>query len=938
MAAALEPLAASPAAAVIADASRGIKRHGAALKKLRSTGALDAVPAQLPPIRAAASRPLSFDDVFFMARRRVAKRAAEKRKGGPHLGRRSCAELSTLMSSVLTGNGSLGEWPSLMSSPSESSSRRNSRPGTATQDKAPRAAPDKRTAAAADSLTTEKQDVVSPRPRKSLPGGRGGHRTSNVVAVKLQPKDRSRQNGDLMEILDGAGVNDVVNRITKKTFDEYDLEVLKQTFYAHKPKGSSDVTLEKIEEILQGFGYLQVSSELVRTVALPITKFEVMDLHEYTLFMKAYAEQERAQVKNAFDAQLEGDKNTLQIDDARSFFAALGFEPMRATLRALVELLPVDNGELHFEQATRLIVMHRDAEGFSHAEVNELYTVFTRFSVPSSVPDVAWRELPLQNLFDALLYAFGGQSLAAARTLSDKAGKAKEPQSEKGSFSFREFLSWARRMRESELQDYRQAFQSFDSDGNGMMSRDELVEMMRSLGYTPLKGPLIESLSQVTDDIEKELDFDDFLNLMIIFRKSDGFTHKEHADLLAAFQSFDELGHGELAIPVLMDVLQYLGYATNADLARRLVKKVDFNDSGAVDEQEFMRLMRLLREEELQAARQVFDKEATDKKRSKIARDALSSALRQLSYKPTDETLEAILKSAGRVRNLDFDFFVGAVDRCREAQVDWWRRHAGYAKHRVEELLDAFNAYDDNKNGTIEQAELVSLINDLGIPMKTVEDQRHFLNLLAVARKRAMRAGLTEAEVGKLKSPEVTFPCFLHFSRALQKQEDEEDVARQRKLIEQANFSDEELQQFENIFDSWVRSIRNEKRKSEEITEQDEAVVEECADGDTKKACDDAQPKLAQGNARNMQSLAARIGDLQHDYLNFAGVRQVLQSLGLSVDSKSQETLQSKVDQLSGRDAGRLDFAGFVRLMRWMLDEDFVGIRSTSAVAKKSVD
>merc|ERR1719331_3035896 len=53
--------------------------------------------------------------------------------------------------------------------------------------------------------------------------------------------------------------------------------------------------------------------------------------------------------------------------------------------------------------------------------------------------------------------------------------------------SFQDFLVWARRQRVSEYNKWKDTFVKFDEDDSGLIDSMELCNVLRSLGYTPLK-------------------------------------------------------------------------------------------------------------------------------------------------------------------------------------------------------------------------------------------------------------------------------------------------------------------------------------------------------------------------------------------------------------------------------------------------------------------
>ncbi|CAJ1332673.1 unnamed protein product, partial [Effrenium voratum] len=57
---------------------------------------------------------------------------------------------------------------------------------------------------------------------------------------------------------------------------------------------------------------------------------------------------------------------------------------------------------------------------------------------------------------------------------------------------FHEVLLWARRLREKEFENYRDAFRKYDEDGSNSIDMSELQKVIKELGYTMTKATILE--------------------------------------------------------------------------------------------------------------------------------------------------------------------------------------------------------------------------------------------------------------------------------------------------------------------------------------------------------------------------------------------------------------------------------------------------------------
>merc|ERR1712123_444657 len=67
-----------------------------------------------------------------------------------------------------------------------------------------------------------------------------------------------------------------------------------------------------------------------------------------------------------------------------------------------------------------------------------------------------------------------------------------------------------------QVDDFQAAFNIFDSDGGGEISTRELLKVFKMLGFTPNKDELDEIVEEVDQDGSGEIDFDEFLIMMVI--------------------------------------------------------------------------------------------------------------------------------------------------------------------------------------------------------------------------------------------------------------------------------------------------------------------------------------------------------------------------------------------------------------------------------------
>lgn len=86
--------------------------------------------------------------------------------------------------------------------------------------------------------------------------------------------------------------------------------------------------------------------------------------------------------------------------------------------------------------------------------------------------------------------------------------------------------------------DFQSAFNIFDGDGGGEISTRELLKVFKMLGFTPTKDELDEIIEVVDQDGSGEIDFDEFLIMMVMQLKEESKSQDETV-LKEAFRILD---------------------------------------------------------------------------------------------------------------------------------------------------------------------------------------------------------------------------------------------------------------------------------------------------------------------------------------------------------------------------------------------------------------
>ncbi|XP_023931996.1 neo-calmodulin-like [Lingula anatina] len=133
---------------------------------------------------------------------------------------------------------------------------------------------------------------------------------------------------------------------------------------------------------------------------------------------------------------------------------------------------------------------------------------------------------------------------------------------------------------------FEEAFNVFDKDGNGMITTEELGEVLRSLGERPTYFELKDAMEAMDGDRSGTIEFDEFLSMM-----SKNKSRDPEKELLDVFHVFDQNGDGHIDADELYDVLTKIGEVITKAEVREMIQEADVDGDGTVNFTEFKRIL-----------------------------------------------------------------------------------------------------------------------------------------------------------------------------------------------------------------------------------------------------------------------------------------------------------------------------------------------------------
>eukprot|EP00930_Biecheleria_cincta_P015447 TRINITY_DN12892_c0_g1_i1.p1 TRINITY_DN12892_c0_g1~~TRINITY_DN12892_c0_g1_i1.p1 ORF type:complete len:1178 (+),score=290.17 TRINITY_DN12892_c0_g1_i1:289-3534(+) len=721
-------------------------------------------------------------------------------------------------------------------------------------------------------------------------------------------------------------------------FDEEEMADLKEAFTRFKVPDSADIHKDDLDALLNYIGRMVPTEEAIAELAKEVTMYDNMDFDEFIQFMIKFEVYEREEQRRIFEKFDEDGSGNISVKELRNLLSGMSLIPFRQMMQEALTCVDKNwDNELSFEELCCFLAVYRGCEGFTKEEVAEFRTLFdgaaqleplqSGRNPPPPEYKLCGRDLPglliqvfgmqvADNVEDIKQQLASGKGFRVTATATADGGDS----SDLPTISFKEFLIISRKTREMEMTQLASEvpgmagnpnaskegerggggggggnaeFKLADTDGNGMISRDELDDFLLGKEFTPHKCVINEIISEVAAEAmetDGEMDFNQFFDFLFLYRQRDGFRRKDIDKFRKGFDYYDEDASGSISTLELSDLFRGFGYRMAVDSLKQLIDRVDVDGTNTLDFREFLRLMRYHRESELDRYKKVFKNfyNAFEGKRGMIYKKHWQEAIEEL--KAVDrEVIQRQCKQRAHIPALDIDDFIDLIDACREEFIAQEKKKAGFTDEELETYKESFENFDKDKSGLIDRMELLQLLKAFNWEPKNKDDRDILVGRLNLARANARDAGVQN--VTKDSDKEFGFWEFIQLARILHTLHDRAREQALTKLMDELKFHAKEVNEFHTIFTMWTKKEQNNgKQKRPEDEEAD----------DTGEVAD---PSAS---------------------VNRDTVRRVMRSLGMSLTPEKKTLLDTKLDKLE--EEGGLRFHGFLRLMKWVIDSDFANM------------
>lgn len=533
--------------------------------------------------------------------------------------------------------------------------------------------------------------------------------------------------------------------------------------------------------------FSNINKAWAQEATLSVTKYFEVSEREFIEFVNQYNERLTAaheQCFNEFDTE-----NTGYVDKQKlgKLLAAVGIEVMAHVLtQLLIEVDLTSAGCLSYDDFEGIchVISHR--HGFTKDEHDDMLNLFEKFA--SDADTLSARTMPISRVPAIIQWiGFNVGDDAVDQIVGDIDADCSRILDED------EFMACIGRVRDQELQALKDAIKadaggSFDSFG-GFESEAKTVRFLavfRRLGYVPD----MEAVEEARVDTSSSAGADScalsmMWQLLQMYRTREGLTKQEANEVREMFQKHADrsevLGLGDVG-----KVLRSIGYVTSFDAQQTLSAKVDVCNTGFIGEAEMLKLVKLIRNEDVELMKREFNKVKREG-RLVIPLSLARQALTSIDCVNPDGSPADILRQDHLNGEMDMFGFCGVAMRKRKEMRALFRENGGFSQDDLQELKNVFNHFDSDGSGDIAKKELVRLIAHL-MPDYALDP----------ARNKFIISLITDGDEDG--SGSLDFHEFARLVRQIHDFSTMERIYKESKAIEKTGFDTSEVQSFRDIF------------------------------------------------------------------------------------------------------------------------------------------
>mmetsp|Transcript_14173 Transcript_14173/g.32094 ORF Transcript_14173/g.32094 Transcript_14173/m.32094 type:complete len:1159 (-) Transcript_14173:19-3495(-) len=571
-------------------------------------------------------------------------------------------------------------------------------------------------------------------------------------------------------------------------------ETMRKVFrYLHK---DGDLLREHLPAALRLLSYTDCDQQVVSRVAdRVIGDRSFLDWEDFCEFVVRFRDEHQEEVRKEFEVVDVDKSGSIGAAEIFVLLRRSGFTPLPGIVEEILEEIAEDpHAELdQVQQFVHLRIILQDRQGFTKKEADVLENLFKRYDHNE---DGTMDPEELHSALSWLGFAQGDWRLSKEAMLQ---GVETLPD---GNLPSLGFLQAIRKIREHEISCISKILEEKTTNDHGMYSLETATQVFHSLGYHMASEKIIlECAGKRAGEVTHGVLLEDLYAAVQRYRDHEGFLLSEIEEFKAIFNDFDRNGSNSIDVIEAGGVLRWLGYPSNLDKQQELMIEVDVDGSGAIDFDEFLKLVRKFLEQERNSVKAAFSH--ADGERSGLLKvEQLRSLLLSLGYFLEDASTFGQIRGGYHDRTVDLEETIDVIKGLRAQAREVFRENQGFSGAHLHKLKLLFEQADTKRTGVIASKDLQRLISEI-YPESTQsqEGKNHMSEMLR--------------QVDANGDGELEMPEFLHLMRLLEDQQDHEQMLKEQVAADKCNFKRVEVMELRKIFRAYDKDDSKELSFSE---------------------------------------------------------------------------------------------------------------------------
>jgi len=140
---------------------------------------------------------------------------------------------------------------------------------------------------------------------------------------------------------------------------------------------------------------------------------------------------------------------------------------------------------------------------------------------------------------------------------------------------------------ETQIGEIQNAYNTIDTDADGIILTSEMGTLLRHLGQNPSDAELQDMINEVDADGSGSIEFPEFLWMMA--KKASDLAAED--DIREAFRVFDRDGNGHISKEEMKAVMMNIGETVTDEECQQFILDADLDGDGKINYEEFYNMM-----------------------------------------------------------------------------------------------------------------------------------------------------------------------------------------------------------------------------------------------------------------------------------------------------------------------------------------------------------